>query len=502
MKMKLPSSTRNMLSIAGATIALISLFMIVFLFAVSTFLDKGGSYLGLLIYIFLPAFMIVGLILIPIGMLIKKKRMGKDEKEVEFRYPKIDFNDTRERNAFKIFAVGTTLLLFFSAIGSYEAYHYTESVEFCGTICHSVMHPEYTAYQDSPHSRVKCVSCHVGGGADWYVKSKLSGLYQVYSVLTNAYSKPIPTPIDNLRPARETCEECHWPEKFYDRKLISQRHYIADESNTQWNLDMIMKISGKHSAEGLSEGIHWHINKDVTIEYVARDDQLTDIPWVRYTDNGTGKAYIYENEDDPLEEGMLDSLELHIMDCMDCHNRPSHNYLPPAFFVNNGMASGEIPPALPEIKSLAMNLCDEEFSTMDSAMMSIESGIREFYAENYPELMETKIDLIQQAIEGLQKRYRKNIFPDMKVRWDAYPNHIGHVEFNGCFRCHTDMHSSDEGEVIRKDCNLCHTIISQGTPDALQVASVDSSLTFKHPTDIGGAWEFMFCTDCHTGLNP
>lgn len=502
MKIRLPHSTRNWLSIAGATIALISFFMIVFLFAVSAFLDHGGSYLGLIIYIVLPAFLIAGLILIPIGMFLKKRRMKKSGEEEELKYPKIDLNDTRQRNAFKIFAIGTMFLLFFSAIGSYEAYHYTESVAFCGTVCHSVMHPEYTAYQNSPHSRVACVSCHVGSGANWYVKSKLSGVYQVYSVLTEAYSKPIPTPIENLRPARETCEECHWPEKFYDRKLVNQRHFLADENNSEWNLSMIMKISGKHSAEGLSEGIHWHINKDVVIEYAARDEKLLDIPWVKYTDKAAGKSYIYENEDEPLEEGTLDSLEIHTMDCMDCHNRPSHNYRPPAFFVNNGIAAGDIPKELPEIKAVALELCAEEFSTMDSALQNIENGIKNFYNDNYPDIAEEREELITQAIDGLQKRYRRNIFPEMKVRWESYPNHIGHVEFDGCFRCHTDLHSSEEGKVIEKDCNLCHTITAQGSPDSLETASVDSSLTFRHPTDIGGAWEFMLCTDCHTGLNP
>src|SRR5512147_2459048 len=104
------------------------------------------------------------------------------------------------------------------------------------------MNPEFTAYRLSPHARVACVDCHVGTGATWYVRSKLSGLRQVYAVLTNSYDRPIPTPITDLRPARETCEECHWPEKFYARQLRNTKHYLTDSANTEWNISLQMKI--------------------------------------------------------------------------------------------------------------------------------------------------------------------------------------------------------------------------------------------------------------------
>ena len=113
-------------------------------------------------------------------------------------FPVLDLNDPKHRISFTIFSVGTILLLVFTAFGSFKAYEYTETVEFCGTVCHKVMEPEYTAYKNSPHSRVACVQCHIGSGTTWYVKSKITGAYQVYSVLFNKYSKPIPTPVENL----------------------------------------------------------------------------------------------------------------------------------------------------------------------------------------------------------------------------------------------------------------------------------------------------------------
>ncbi len=210
MKIRLPKSTHNWVSVIGAVIAIIALFMIVFLFLISVILNESSSYLGLVIYILLPTIMIIGLILIPIGMFSNIKKRNGDDSEEQEAWPKIDLNDERHRNAFIIFSIGTTLLLLISALGSYGAFHYSESVEFCGTTCHKLMIPEYTAYKHSSHARVACVECHVGQGADWYVRSKLSGLYQVYAVLTNSYPKPIPTPIHSLRPARETCERCAW----------------------------------------------------------------------------------------------------------------------------------------------------------------------------------------------------------------------------------------------------------------------------------------------------
>ena len=182
MKLKLPHSTQNWLSVVGATIALISLFMIIFLFVISSIFGQGGSYLGLIVYILLPGIMIMGMILIPIGMIITARRIRREKAKEMDDWPRLDLNDIRHRNAFFIFAIGTTVFLFLTAVGSYEAFHFTESVTFCGELCHGVMNPEYTAYQHSPHARVSCVECHVGSGADWYVRSKLSGLYQVYAV--------------------------------------------------------------------------------------------------------------------------------------------------------------------------------------------------------------------------------------------------------------------------------------------------------------------------------
>ncbi|NOX88587.1 MAG: cytochrome C [Calditrichaeota bacterium] len=500
MRIKLPSSVRNWLSLVGATIALVSLFLIAFLFIISTIFEKQGTYLGLIIYILLPTLLILGLVLILAGMILTHYRRRK----IEGIWPRIDLNIPEQRHAFQIFIFGTAVFILLSAVGSYEAFELTESVQFCGELCHSVMRPEYQAYQYSPHARVACVECHVGEGADWYIRSKLSGLYQVYAVTFNIYPKPIPTPIHNLRPARETCERCHWPEKFYAYKLRTEYHYLPDEKNTKWQIQLTMKIGAEHSALGLQKGIHWHINPDIKIEYIAADEQREEIPWVRMVNLKTGKTVVFQDEENALSKEEISKADIRSMDCMDCHNRPSHQYKPPAFFINEAITAGAIPQSLPEIKAQAVDVCDQakDLSTTDSAFQFIEKNIHEFYSENYPEIYKNQKDLVIQAVQGIEKYFSRNIFPEMKVNWSAYPNHIGHLEFNGCFRCHNDRHRSEDGEVISKDCSLCHLINAQGPENDIEMATNGKSLEFRHPEDIGGEWKESLCTDCHTGLAP
>jgi len=498
--MKFPKSFYNPLSLVGSIIASVSALIIVFFMATSWIFEGGGAYSGVIIYIVLPVFLIIGLIMIPVGISRRSKRIRKEGEEGTKKWIMIDLRDPKQWNAIAIFIVATILFLVLTGIGSYEAFHYTESNEFCGTLCHSVMEPEWVAYQESAHSRVTCVECHVGEGAGWYVNSKLSGLYQVYSVTFDKYPQPIETPIKNLRPAQETCERCHWPEKFYSYRLRSMKNFLADSANTQWNIQLKVKIGPEHTAMGLQEGIHWHINPDVHIDYVASDEKREYIPWVRYINKATGDTVIYNDIYETLESEALDTLEMRTMDCLDCHNRPSHQFLPPQEFTDEMLASGAIPAQLPEIKMLAMQIFNHPFTDRDSGSMYIRETVQEYYQDNYPEVAQVSGALIDQATAGLLEGYNKNFFPFMKANWDAYPMHKGHSEYNGCFRCHNGQHESENGEVISRDCNLCHSILGQGTMDDYETTTVDNSLDFKHPVDIGEAWKEMACADCHRYL--
>jgi len=475
--------------------------MILFLIVVSLFIEVTNSYLGLVIYIILPVFLLIGLILIPAGMVRQRRRMRRSsDPESAMKWPNINLNLRQHRNAFSIFLVSTTVFLFFSAVGTYEAFHFTDSTEFCGELCHKVMHPEFITYQNSSHANVGCVDCHVGSGADWYVRSKLSGLYQVYSVLFKKYPQPIPTPIHNLRPARETCERCHWPEQFYANILRTEKHYLADEKNTEWDIMMKMNIGSDYHALGQEEGSHWHINQNVSIEYISETDERFIIPWVKYTNLETGKEVIYYDEEYGEDLELLTTEETRHMDCMDCHNRPSHEYYAPPFFTDMSITRGDIPKELPDVKQVAMGLQYQNFRTTDTAMLVIEADVKEYYEIMYPEIFEEKYNLIEKAIAGIQEDYKQNIFPEMKTRWDVYPNHLGHINSTGCHRCHDDKHKSPSGRVISRDCNLCHTIVGQGNPDQFVTVAVRDSLEFVHPVDIGEVWKEFHCVECHRYL--
>lgn len=498
--MKLPESLNNRLSLAGAIVAGTSLLLIIFLFVLTLLYEQSSNYLGLFTFIILPVFLVLGLLLIPLGMIFRHRWLKDPERKARPASWVIDFANKRHRNAAVIFAAGTVLLLFLSGIGSYEAFHYTESVEFCGKMCHKVMKPEYVAYQKSPHANVSCVECHVGPGADWYVKSKLSGVRQVFAVLKNDYPRPIPTPIHALRPAQVTCEQCHWPEQFYSHLLINEKHYLSDYENTEWNIDLRMKVGASHSALGNTEGIHWHIHKDVIVQYWDQDGSRGTLPYVRLINQASGDTTVFIDEEAGISLADVPLDELRTMDCMDCHNRPSHRYETPSEFVDFRLTSGDISRDLPEIKMAAMTLFAASYESAEEADSAISAYIQSYYNDYYPDVAAEKADEIAQAIEALKEGFHQNVFPEMKASWQVYPDHIGHLTYPGCFRCHNDRHVSATGQTISKDCNLCHTILMQGPAGTEDAAPFNGSLDFVHPLDIGDDWKYMNCSDCHSAL--
>jgi nitrate/TMAO reductase-like tetraheme cytochrome c subunit len=395
-----------------------------------------------------------------------------------------------------VFTLIMTIVVLLSITG-YRTYHFTDSKEFCGVVCHQVMKPEFTAYQHSPHARVSCTQCHIGPGAKWFVRSKLSGAYQVYATMAKKYPSPIPTPVKNLRPAQETCEQCHWPQKFFGAKQKTFNHYLADEQNSPWQIQMLTKIGGGDPYTGSPTGIHWHMNIKNDIEYIATDEQRQIIPWVRATDPG-GNITEYLSAETPLTPEQMSKSEIRRMDCMDCHNRPSHIFHPPDRAVEEAFFTGRLDSALPYLKREAIRLLVAEYTSERDALDVILRGLDEFYKKEYPQIHQEKALSIQQATTELQEIYKRNFFPEMKADWRAYPNHVGHLNSQGCFRCHDGLHQSREGKTIPKDCNACHTILAQGPPEEIAGAKLESQ-SFRHPVDVGADVTEYKCSDCHTG---
>lgn len=446
--------------------------------------------MGLITYLLLPPILFTGLLLIPLGAWRKKRLVAKGLAVQQPQPLVVDFSKSTHRNAFFVFLGGTSLVIIASVIGSYESYQYTESVQFCGQLCHQVMKPEFTTHQVSPHARVKCADCHIGEGADWFVKSKLSGLHQVYAVLAGSFPRPIPTPVKNLRPAAETCEQCHWPEHFFSAKERVFPHFLGDEKNTPWSVRMRMNIGGGSSPGLGPAGIHGHMVVHNKIWYAPRTQNRQEIAWVKVVSED-GKETVYTSKDNPPDAKLLAGENLRKMDCMDCHNRPSHHFLSPARAVDQALASGRLDASLPFLKVQAVKALAETYSSDKEADEGIAAKLKEFYADS-------DVSKVEKTVKETQALYRTIQFPFMKANWKVYPDNIGHMEFPGCFRCHGSDLATPEGKGITRDCNACHQIMSQGSGPQPETIS-SNGLEFKHPGDVDVDMKDADCNACHTG---
>lgn len=475
---KAPPLVQNWISLAGIILAASSFFAVVCLLVIDLFREFSNPYMGVLTYLVAPGFLVSGIALIIIGAWRERRRRRRLAPGEVPEYLLLDLNDPHQRNRFVTASVATMVFLLITAIGSYRTYHYTESVQFCGRTCHTVMKPEFTAYQNSPHARVTCTQCHIGAGADWFVRSKLSGTYQVYATIANKYPRPIPTPVKNLRPAQDTCEQCHWPQKFFGAVEWARTYYLADDSNTAWSVRMLLKVGGGDPSRGPVGGIHWHMNVANKVEYIAADESRQTIPWVRLTD-ASGRVTVYQSTNPP-PDGVIRR-----MDCIDCHNRPSHIFYAPAEAVDSAMALGKIDPKLPSVKKNAVAALTGDYATEPEALAKISERLGGPYGPA--------------VVAAVQKIYRENFFPEMKVNWKVYPDNIGHKIWQGCFRCHDDQHVSADGKAITTDCNSCHTIIAQGPGTTLETVNT-KGLEFQHPAaELGDIWKSMKCKECHNG---
>ena len=491
---KTPSLFRNYLSLFGAAIVAASLASIVLLFLIELSVGTENPYLGIFTYVILPGFLIFGIVTILAGMYFERRRRRRLAPGEIPAYPSLDLNDPRRRRSFFALLGVVFVFVFMSAFGSYRAYEYSESVAFCGQTCHSVMKPEFVAYQSSPHARVRCVECHVGSGPQWYVRAKLNGVHQLYAVTFNTYKRPIPTPVHNLRPANDTCAHCHWSEKFYGDELRVFNHYGYDERNTPRQTRLLIHVGGGSPGAGPVTGIHWHMNLANEIEYMATDEQRQEIAWVRVKDR-QGRVTEYTGEGAALSPEQIARAPKRRMDCVDCHNRPTHIYLSPDEAVNNSLADGKLDASLPYLKRQAVEVLSRAYETNDEAVSSIARSLDEFYRENYPEVFAGKPDSIKGAVAEVQRIYRTYFFPEMKTDWQSHPNNIGHYYFQGCFRCHDGKHESRDGKVIRNDCNVCHTTLDQ-TENGVTAAAANGE--FRHPEELGKLSE-LDCTVCHSG---
>lgn len=491
---KQPGLLHNYISFAGMALVAASLTSILLLFVIDITDETDNPYTVLVTYILLPSVLVFGLFLMLAGALWERRRRRRSPDSPITAYPVLDLNDPARRRTFIVFVCLALAFLFMSAFGSYRAFEYTESVAFCGQQCHTVMNPEFVAYNASPHARVRCVECHVGGGPEWYVRSKFNGMHQLYAVTFRTYSKPIQTPIHNMRPANETCGKCHWSEKFIGDQLKVFNHYGYDENNTLNQTRMILKTGGGSPEGGPTGGIHWHMNIANEVTYVATDDKRQNIPWVRLKD-ASGTVTEYQIKDGGLSARQIEESSKRRMDCIDCHNRPTHIYLSPNQAVDQSFAASKLDPSLPFLKAKAVEVLAKPYDTNQEAVSTIASDIQTYYRTEHAGIYSQKTQAINNAVAEIQRIYQTYFFPEMKTDWKAHINNIGHYNAQGCFRCHDGQHFSREGKVIRNDCSICHTTIDQ-TVRGFTTAATNGE--FRHPVNLGDKNTFQ-CAQCHKG---
>ena len=416
-----------------------------------------NAYIGLITYMALPALFIAGLLLIPFSWRKHRKQTGRTTQELllsQFNDDDVSPGLFGARLIWVVVLLSLVNVVFLMAV-SVRTLHFMDEANFCGTACHAVMNPEWVTYQQSPHAHVKCIQCHVGEGIGASIDAKLNGAWQVISASLELYERPIPTPVHELRPARETCEKCHWPEKFYGKRLKTMARHRLDEGSTPRYTTLSLKIDAGTRAG--ASGIHWHVAPQNEVRYASIEDERDQMIWVeaRQTD-GTVKRY----QNRRLQGTAPGPKDVRTLDCIDCHNRATHIYEDPQRALDERLQKGRIDRTLPFIKREGLSAITRNYASRDAALAGIETHMRAFYRDNHPRILASRSEQIDRAVEVLQAIYDRNIHHGMRIVWGSYPSHLNHDGDGGCFRCHSPDMVDESGSTISRDCTLCHSILA------------------------------------------
>ena len=447
----LAGALRNRITAIGAALTTASALLFLFLVALELLGFLASPYVGIIIFVLVPALFVLGLLLIPLGGWLERRRQSGAPPQT---WPSLDLKDPTTRRMATFVLVATVVNLAILSMASYGAVQYSESREFCGAVCHDVMGPEQVALEAGLHARIECVACHVGPGAGAFLSAKLNGTRQLALVATSKYRRPIPTPIEGLPDVQSTCEHCHAPDRFVGDKIKVFYEHADDEANTETKTTVRLHVGGPVSGTGSGTGIHWHMNRGNHVEYLAADEKRETISYVRVvTRDGKVREYFA----DGVKPSDVEGKPRRRMGCVDCHSRPAHTFgTTPERAVDAAMGAGLISPKIPFIRRELVKALSGAYPNHDVALPEIErtirDGLRPRGLQGFTE------DDLRQAIGVTQGIYRNNVFPSMKIGWGTYPIHLGHMTSNGCFRCHDDSHKTSDGVPIRQDCESCHAI--------------------------------------------
>ncbi len=392
-----------------------------------------------------------------------------------------------------------TLVVF---ISSAYAWEYTNSPEFCGTACHT-MPPEYTSYLTSPHARVDCVDCHIGKGfITTRITRKAGDAKHIIRLAFKDYEFPITA--GELRPARETCEKCHFPEKFSDDSLREIKNYRNDSANTPVSIYLVLKTGGGTKRLGLGQGIHWHIENQVL--FYATDDRQQEIPFIRVI-NGDGSVDDYIDIESEFDPTSINDEQLQEMDCITCHNRITHLVNFPEDMIDKMLARGVISPSIPDIRRQAVDLFYREYATSELALNAIK-GLENYYQTYFEDYYKENQILVDTAIAELVNAYKQSVYVEQKSNWESHPNNVGHEFSPGCFRCHDGKHLNKQDESVRLECNICHSIPVVATSfdfvTDIEISRGPEPESHLHPNWIGlhrDVFDYT-CQNCHSIEDP
>lgn len=443
---------RSRISAAGVALATSSGLVFLFLVGLQLMGQVRNPYVGIFVYLVLPTLFVLGHVLVLIGLW--RDRVRRRREAAVPAWPSLDLNAANTRGTLIFIGGATVVSLAVLSFATYGAVDFSESEQFCGQTCHSVMGPQFAAHRAGAHGRVPCVSCHIEPGAQAFVKAKMNGTRQLALVLTGHYARPIPSPPQNGAPNVHTsCEQCHSPDRFIGDVIKVAYEYADDSANTETRSTLRMHVGGPISGTSSGTGIHWHMNRGNRVEYVALDAKLEQIPYVTISrPDGSVREYFAEG----VTERDVAGKARRQMVCTDCHNRPAHRFgTTPELSVDAAIGAGLISAKIPFIRREAVKALRTEYATQDAALAGIDRAIR---AGVQPTLPADAGPALIQAIGVTQNIYRTNVFPAMKIGWGTYNNQIGHTATQGCFRCHDDSHKTRDGLVISQDCEQCHTV--------------------------------------------
>lgn len=445
--------SNNWISLAGVIVVTTATVFWLFLLPFSFRGEITHPYIGILAFLLLPAVFILGLVLIPLGIAYRRHR-DRVKGVTPSSFPQLNWQNHDFRRLVLFVSVTTFLNLVIASQLTYSAVTFMDSKTFCGLACHRIMSPEYIANRNGVHAAVECAACHIGPGAVSFVRAKMAGTNQLFAMTFNTYPRPIPAPVQNLRSVRETCEQCHSPQRFLGDRIVVDTSYASDEQNSATTTVLLMKAGGPTWNGNV--GIHGaHLAENASISYVATDVQRQTIPQVTYIDP-SGKQIVYNDSTAKLTAQDLARGEHRVMDCVDCHNRLGHPFQLPERALDDAMSTGHISPTLPFIKKEALATLKQNYPDRDTAQSRIGGALDVFYRDRYPQVYSQNRKQVDDAIAAVQAIYARNVFPEMKITWGTYLNNLGHTDSLGCFRCHDGNHSSADGKTIPNDCATCH----------------------------------------------